>query len=75
MVLAGSCSDGVNINAGVPQGSILEPLLFVIFNNDIVKDINSVTRLFVDDTCLYLIVDSPIQAASIVDQDFQRISA
>jgi hypothetical protein len=43
-----------DIKAGVPQGSILGPLFYIIFINDNVTDIQSTIKLFADDTSLYL---------------------
>ena len=49
--------------------------LFLIYINDIVKDINSIIRLFADDTSLYIIADSPEEASQTINQDLVRISA
>ena len=57
----------------MPQGSILGPLLFLVFINDIVEEINSSIRLFADDTSLYIIVDDPLDAAIKLNADLSRI--
>ena len=50
------------------------PLLFLLYINDIVNEINSNIRLFADNTSLYLIVDFPDSAAQILNIDLKRIS-
>ena len=48
-------SDVRSISCGVPQGSVLGPLFFVLYINDLYKAIeNVITRLFADDTALIL---------------------
>ncbi len=41
------------INAGVPQGSVLVPLLFLVFINDLSSNITNTVNMFADDTSLY----------------------
>ena len=74
VVLPGAVSDWASIHAGVPQGSILGPLLFLLYINAIVHGIGSNIRLFADDTSLYIIVDDPVTAAVCINTDLVRIS-
>ena len=52
---------------------MLGPLLFLIYMKGIVRNINSSIRLFADDTSLYIIVENPIQAATILNSDLSQI--
>ena len=56
IVLNGQTSEWEKITAGVPQGSILGLLFFLIYINDLTDGISSVVKLFADDTSLFSVV-------------------
>ena len=57
LVLNGKSSKWESISAGVPQGSVLGPLFFLIYINDIVSNITCGIKLYSDDTSLFSVVD------------------
>jgi len=53
-------SEEVRVTSGVPQGSVLGPLLFLAYVNDILRNMESTIRLFADDCVIYRkIINSP----------------
>ena len=73
-VIDGCKSDIVEITAGVPQGSRLGPLLWIIFINDIQDDLESEVLLFADDTCLFSSDIDPALTSQVLNRDLEKIS-
>ena len=75
VVLNGQTSSWRPVLAGVPQGLILGPLLFLVYINDLPDGLKSNAKLFADDTSLFTIVKDKNESANILNGDLQLISS
>ena len=65
-------SNAKGINAGVPQGLVLGPLLFQIYINDIADQLTGKVRLYADDTSLSYSSSNLAQIEIILNNDLQK---
>ena len=68
----GERSEWHNVTSGIPQGSVLVPLLFVIFINDLPETVNSDAYLFADDTKIFKIIKSS-DDSTILQEDLTKL--
>ena len=69
-----STSSLLSVNAGVPQGSVLGPLLFLVYVNDIAENLLSLVRLFADDSSLFFSATNLKDIEGVINHDLALIS-
>ena len=74
VVLNGQISEWRIINSGVPQGSVLGPLLFLIYINDLSDGLTSICKIFADDNSLFSKVFNINESANDLNFDLEKIS-
>ena len=69
-----SNNSGINHKHQVPQGSILDPLLFLIYINDLSNELSSNPRLFADDASLFSVIWDTNLSPNALNNDVLKIN-
>lgn len=73
VVIDGISSEAEPVQAGVPQGSILGPLLFLVYINDLPDCVTCNINLFADDSVLWTPVTNPVLASNALNRDLENV--
>ena len=69
----GMYSDGTPVINGVLQGSVIAPILFLIYINNLTNNLKSTMRLFADDTIIYMTISNGTDA-TVLQQDLDTLA-
>ena len=73
VILRGTRSNWSSVTSGTPQGTILGPLLFLIYINDITNCVSSTVKLYADDTKIYRQIVDPIKDPQLLQIDLSNL--
>ena len=73
VVLNSKSSKWAPVCAGVPQGSVLSPLFFLVFIHDLVENVNCDVKIFADDASLFSVVEDERRSADELKADLDRV--
>ena len=74
VTLNGKVSSSTGVNASVPQGSILGPLLFLVYISDLADGLSSIAKLFSDNKSLFSVIDDVGTFANELNNDLYQIN-
>ena len=73
VVLNDQASTWINVTAGVPQGLILGPLLFLIYINDLSEGLSTNAKLFADSTSLFSVIHDSQTSENVLNKDLEMM--
>ena len=74
VALDGAVSSSIHVTSGVPQGTVLGPLLFILYLNDISDGLTSEVRLLADDCIMYRQINNTKDSEDL-QKDIDRLCA